>query len=311
MPLAARLLIARGLALAFVLLPSGPALLAQEAGPAPGPAAPGEAPAPDAAAGGPFGGEPWLMGLTFGELLAIAAPFLVASLIAMWFGVERLVVLRPGRVIPKEFVNRFLNLIESGRISQEEAREICEENGSPVAEVFRHAVKKSGRPAMEVEQAVIDGGARQVSNLRKHLRVLNAVATVSPLMGLLGTVVGMIVAFAKIADGEGAMGDADQLAAGIVTALLTTALGLTVAIPSLTLYFYLSGRVESLVMRMDELAERLVEAVAREEDEAAPDAPAEPPPAPHRPGPPNGRSPVKNVPARDLARARQPARTDV
>ncbi|QDT14312.1 MotA/TolQ/ExbB proton channel family protein [Alienimonas californiensis] len=305
MPLAARLLIACGLALAPALLSPGPALFAQEAGPAPGPAA---AEAPAAPGGGLFGGEPWLMGLTLGDLLVIAAPFLVASLIALWFGVERLVVLRPGRVIPKEFVSRFLNLVESGRISPEEAREICEENGSPVAEVFRHAVKKSGRPAMEVEQAVIDGGARQVSHLRKHLRVLNAVATVSPLMGLLGTVIGMILAFAKIAGGEGAMGDADQLAAGIVTALLTTALGLTVAIPALTLYFYLSGRVESLVMRMDELAERIVEAVAREEDEAAPDAPApKPPPAPHRPGPPNGRSPVKAAPGL----TRQPAGKDV
>ena len=322
MPLAARLLIARVLLAAAPLAPVSlapvslaPAAFAQEPGPVPAaPAAPDDGAAANAEApGGLFGGEPWVMGMTAGELALVAAPFLVASLIALWFGVERLVVLRPGRVIPPAFVSRFLGLVEAGRVSAEEARTLCEENGSPVAEVFRHAVKKAGRPSMEVEQAVIDGGARQVSHLRKHLRVLNAVATVSPLMGLLGTVIGMIFAFAKISDGEGAMGDADQLAAGIVTALLTTALGLTVAIPSLVLYFYLSGRVESLVMRMDELAERLVEAVAREEDEPAAETPADadPPAAlPVPPAPPRPRTVVKNLPARDAARARLPAGTD-
>ena len=148
-------------------------------------------------------------------------------------------------------------------MTKADALELCEESGSPAAEVFAHAAAKWGRPAVEVEQAVIDGGERQVAKLRKHLRILNAVATVTPLMGLLGTVAGMIWAFRRIADGGG-MGDAEQLAAGIVTALLTTALGLTVAIPSLILYFYLAGRVESLVMRMDELAQRVVEAVSQE-----------------------------------------------
>jgi len=320
LPLAARLLIACGLLLVAAPVLPVSVLHAQEAGPGPAPAIPdlpappadepaaNEAPAAPAPAveGEEIGAEPWLLGLTTWQALGMAAPFLAASLIALWFGVERLVVLRPGRVIPPAFVHRFLELVESGRITAEEAREICEENGSPVAEVFRHAVKKSGRPAMEVEQAVIDGGARQVSHLRRHLRVLNAVATVSPLMGLLGTVIGMIFAFYRISDGEEAMGDADQLAAGIVTALLTTALGLSVAIPSLVLYHYLSGRVESLVMHMDELAERLVEAVAREEDE-----PLDEPPPPRPPSvPPHGRRVVKNAPTRDSARARQPAATD-
>ena len=321
MPLAARLLIACGLLTAAAPVLPAQVLLAQVPE-LPAPAADGSAeggaeglaggPGGEAAVAAPIGGDPWLLGLTPLEWAVQTAPFLIASLIALWFGVERLVVLRASRVIPEGFVNRFLNLIDSGRLSGREAQEMCEENGSPVAEVFRHAVKKAGRPAMEVEQAVIDGGARQVSHLRKHLRILNAVATVSPLMGLLGTVIGMIRAFARIADGAGAMGDADQLAAGIVTALLTTALGLTVAIPSLVLYFYLSGRVESLVMRMDELAERIVEAVAMEEEEhAAPSA--EPPTGTHRPADrpidrPNGRPVVKNVPTRDHARI--PVRTD-
>ena len=220
-----------------------------------------DAPAPPPPAA--VGDSPGFLGLTPLDWAVQTVPFLIASGIALWFGVERLVVLRTSRVLPSAFLDRFLNLLDSGRMSREDAAELCEESGSPVAVVFAHAVRKWGRPAVEVEQAVIDGGEREVAHLRKHLRILNAVATVTPLMGLLGTVLGMIRAFARIADGGG-MGDADQLAAGIVTALLTTALGLTVAIPSLILYFYLSGRVESLVMRMDALAQRVVESVSQE-----------------------------------------------
>ena len=208
-------------------------------------------------------GDEFVMGLSLAEVLLTAAPFLLASAIAVWFGAERLVVLRAGRVLPKPFLDRFFTLLESGRMTKADALELCEESGSPVADVFAHAAAKWGRPAVEVEQAVIDGGERQVGRLRKHLRVLNAVATVTPLMGLLGTVGGMIFAFRNIAR-AGGMGNAEQLAAGIVTALLTTALGLSVAIPSLIAYFYLAGRVESLVMTIDDLAGRVVEAVSQE-----------------------------------------------
>jgi hypothetical protein len=118
---------------------------------------------------------------------------------------------------------------------------------------FAHGVRKWGKPSVEVEQAIIDGGERQVSQLRKHLRILNGVATVSPLMGLLGTVVGMIIAFNQIAS-AGAMGKAEELAVGIALALVTTAIGLTIAIPSLILYMYLAGRVDAPGLGMDQVA---------------------------------------------------------
>ena len=247
-------------------------------------------------------GDDFLLGLTLTECLLTAAPFLLASAIAVWFGAERLVVLRAGQVLPRPFLDRFFTLLESGRMTKADALELCEESGSPVAAVFAHACAKWGRPAVEVEQAVIDGGERQVAKLRKHLRVLNAVATVTPLMGLLGTVAGMIWAFRRIAD-AGGMGDAEQLAAGIVTALLTTALGLTVAIPSLILYFYLAGRVDSLVMRMDELAQRVVEAVSQEGLEERDARRAE---RPRRREPKTAREP-RPVATRDPARPRAAA----
>ncbi len=190
-------------------------------------------------------------------------PFGLATLISIWFTTERIVVLRRGRVIPKPFVQRFLKLLAEGELEKDEALEICEENGSPVAMVFAHGVRKWGKPSVEVEQAIIDGGERQVSSLRRHLQVINGVATVTPLIGLLGTVWGMLDSFNNIAI-AGAMGNTEQLASGIALALVTTAAGLIVAIPSLILYMYLSGRVDALVMRMDDLAQKVVFSISAE-----------------------------------------------
>lgn len=189
--------------------------------------------------------------------------FFIASIIAVWFAIERLVVLRQGRVIPRPFVQRFLQQVENGQLDRREALKVCQENGSPLAEVFAHGIRKWGKPSVEVEQAIIDGGERQVSHLRKHLRVLNGVATVTPLLGLLGTVIGMIQAFNKIADTD-AMGRPEELAVGIALALLTTAAGLTIAIPSLIIYLYLTGRVDSLVIEMDRLAQSVVHLISAE-----------------------------------------------
>lgn len=190
-------------------------------------------------------------------------PFGIATMICLWFSTERLVVLRRARVIPKPFVERFLHHLREGTIEPVEANQLCEENGSPVARIFAHGVRKWGKPSVEVEQAIIDGGERQVSEMRKHLRVLNGVATVSPLIGLLGTVWGMIEAFNGIASSS-AMGSPEKLAAGIALALLTTATGLLIAIPSLIIYMYLSGRVDRLVMDMDRLAQEVVYSISAE-----------------------------------------------
>ena len=191
------------------------------------------------------------------------AAFVLASVIALWFGIERLVVLRRGRVIPRAFVERFLQNLEAGHLDSEEALELCQRNGSPVALVFAHGIRKWGKPSVEVEQAIIDGGERQISQMRKHLRVVNGVATVMPLVGLLGTVWGMILAFNQIASND-AMGNANELAVGISLALLTTAAGLCIAIPSLILYMYLAGRVDALVMEMDLLAQNVVHLISAE-----------------------------------------------
>ncbi len=188
-------------------------------------------------------------------------PLALCSVVLVWFSIERLVVLRRGRVIPRPFVKRFFEHLEEGKLDPKAALKLCEENGSPIASIFAHGVRKWGKSSVEVEQAIIDGGERQVSQLRNHLRVINGTATISPLLGLLGTVIGMIEAFNQIST-KAAMGKSEELAAGIGLALLTTAVGLFIAIPAMIIYMYLSGRVDALVIEMDGLAQTLVDSIS-------------------------------------------------
>ena len=187
------------------------------------------------------------------------------SIIMLTFFIERLIALQRSRVIPHGFVTGFMQQLENRTLKKEEALTRCLENNSPVARVFAYAINKWNRPAREIEQAVLDGGQREVNHLRRNLRVLNAVATVSPLLGLLGTVLGMIYTFQKIASDSTGMGNAEQLAAGISMALLTTAAGLTVAIPALLSYLYFVGRVDRLVGEIDDLSYRVAQLVSEEQ----------------------------------------------
>ena len=190
-------------------------------------------------------------------------PIALCSFILVAFVFERAISLRRGRIIPKPFVTRLLQQMREGDMDRDKALELCESNGSPVAEVFAGAVRKWGRPAVEVEQAVIDSGERVTNGLRRYLRVLNGVATVSPLLGLLGTVVGMIRAFNAIATSD-ALGRPELLANGISQALLTTAAGLTVAIPALIFYLFFVSRVDRLIIDIDALGQELANMISAE-----------------------------------------------
>ncbi len=188
-------------------------------------------------------------------------PIGVCSFILLVFVFERAIALRRGRVIPRPFVRRFLEQIREGQLDRTAAAALCEENGSPVSEVFAGAVNKWGRPSVEVEQAIIDAGERVTNGLRAYIRLFNGISTISPLLGLLGTVLGMISAFNAIATAD-AMGRPELLAAGISQALLTTAAGLSVAIPALIAYLFFVGRVDKLVIEIDSLGQQLVALIA-------------------------------------------------
>ena len=174
---------------------------------------------------------------------------------------ERTVSLRRGRVIPGPFVKRFILQLQDGHLKPDEALDLCDENHSPISEVFAAAVQKWNRPCVEVEQAVLDAGERVANGLRKYLRIFNGISTVCPLLGLLGTVVGMIRAFNAIATSD-AMGRPEMLAGGISQALLTTAAGMTVAIPAIIFYLYFISRVDRLIIEIDAAGQDVVNAIA-------------------------------------------------
>ncbi|MGD9719765.1 MAG: MotA/TolQ/ExbB proton channel family protein [Pirellulales bacterium] len=190
-------------------------------------------------------------------------PLFVCSFITMVFVFERAISLRRGRIIPRPFVKRFLHQVREGKLDRDGALELCYENGSPMATVFAYAAKKWGRPSVELEQAIIDAGDRVSGPLRRYVRLFNAVSTVSPLMGLLGTVLGMIRLFESISKAD-AMGRTELLAGGISEAMLTTATGLLIAIPALCFYVLFASKVERLLMEIDEHAQELVSMISAE-----------------------------------------------
>lgn len=188
-------------------------------------------------------------------------PLMFCSFLLVVFVLERAVALRRGTILPGPFVKRFLHQLREKELTATEALKLCEENGSPVAMVFAGAVRKWGKSSVEVEQGAIDAGERVTNNLRRNLRVLNSISTITPLLGLLGTVFGMIDAFNAIR-AQNAMGRPELLAGGISEALLTTAAGLCVAIPAFIAYMYFVGCVDRRIIEIDELSQEVVRLIA-------------------------------------------------
>ena len=192
-------------------------------------------------------------------------PIAICSFILVVFIFERFISLRKARIIPGPFSTRFLDQLENGDLDRSSALSLCESNASPIAIVFAAGVQKWGRASVEVEQAVLDEGERTSNRLRSYLRLINGIATVCPLLGMLGTVLGMIHAFDAIATVSETIGDPKSvIATGISQALLTTAAGMTVAIPALIAYLFFSSRVDKHVMEIDRLGMKVVNLISAE-----------------------------------------------
>ncbi|RLS80840.1 MAG: MotA/TolQ/ExbB proton channel family protein [Planctomycetota bacterium] len=225
------------------------------------PAAEGEDSAPEPPRDGLIPTGNLLATIRDGGILMI--PLLGCSFLLAVFGIERAVSLRTSRVVPKIFVSRFVSQVESGSLGRGPALDACEENGSPAARVFAAAVRRWGRPAVEIEQAAMDACERELNHLRRYRRVFNGVATIGPMLGLLGTVFGLIQSFNDVAS-AGAMGRPDLLAKGFGEALITTAMGLLVAIPAMVLHSFFTGRIDRLAIRLDEVCQQVIDAISEE-----------------------------------------------
>ena len=187
----------------------------------------------------------------------------LCSVVTVGYTLERLIGLRRGRVIPRDFVHRFLERLSTGKLDRDRATELCRANESPAARVFGHAVRYWGQPAASIRQAVDLDAAREVLDLRRNVRVLNGTATLAPLLGLLGTVVGMIQSFDAIGGKVGG-GKSEALAQGISLALVSTAFGLGIAVVSVASYYYLLNRVDLLVRDLDDHTRKVIDLISAE-----------------------------------------------
>ncbi len=186
-------------------------------------------------------------------------PIAACSLVAMALSAERLFSLRREKVIPPGFANEIKGALELTPGDTAKAISLCHARPSPIARVCEAALTRWDRPVADVEKYVTETGHREAMGLRKHVRGLSVIASVSPLLGLLGTIFGMIKAFQTVATSGEALGKTEMLAGGIYEAMITTAAGLIVAIPTLILYHFIGSKIERLVLEMDAACIALVE----------------------------------------------------
>lgn len=198
-------------------------------------------------------------------------PIAICSLVIVTVAVERSIVLRRKEVIPDGFAAGLWPLLERGVRGRQEAVDYCTQSNSPISRTVLGGVQRIGRPMESVEKHMIASGEHEIFMLRRRLRALSVVAAIAPLLGLVGTIFGMIKAFQTVALSGEALGKTELLAEGIYEAMITTAAGLVVAIPALVIYHWFSGRIENLTRQMDavclDAAEMIAKATGQEEDE--------------------------------------------
>lgn len=187
---------------------------------------------------------------------------LISAILAIAVFFERLFHYHRAQIHTNDFVNGILNSLKHGNVS--EAIGTCKDTAGPVAQVVMAAVLNHDRSRDEIREAVQDSARTEVTRLERHLPVLVTIAQVAPLFGFLGTVVGMISVFRVIEQTQATT--AGQLAGGVWQALLTTAGGLVVAIPSYIAYNYLVSRVQSLVLDMEKAANEIMQYLMRKEE---------------------------------------------
>lgn len=201
----------------------------------------------------------------FGGLAGIPMWALVGcSVLTVTFVLERLVVLQARRVAPKVFTSRFLKRLREEELDDANVRElvkICRDHHSPIAQFFAIVVENHGRSSFEIRTAVTDVADSELFHLRKHIRAIAGLATLAPLLGLFGTVIGMIDAFHALSQQAGA-GKTELLAAGISLALVATASGLGVAIVASVMYYFLQGKVDQRIQELDVLTNQAISLVA-------------------------------------------------
>ncbi|MBS0191569.1 MAG: MotA/TolQ/ExbB proton channel family protein [Phycisphaerales bacterium] len=177
-------------------------------------------------------------------------PLGVCSLVALALVVERWILTRPGRIAPPPFMASIAAL----RASPSRLLAACDADKSPVACVIAEGVRARDGSPDEIEKRLAEAGQRQVLKLRHRMRLISVLPQVATMLGLLGTVVGMIRTFTVVAASAESLGKTEKLAQGIYEAWTATAAGLIIAIPTLLAYHILMGRIDAAAAALDAAA---------------------------------------------------------
>lgn len=182
-------------------------------------------------------------------------PILFCSIVSFAIIAERLWVLQRKKVVPEKLVHGIWTLLKKEALTENHVLEI--EKGSPLGKVLAAGLLSRHLPRAQIKERIEETGRFVAHDLERFMNSLGTISTITPLLGLLGTVIGMIKVFTAIT--TVGVGDPGQLAGGISEALITTAAGLSVAIPSLIFHRYLKRRIDELVVDMEQEAIKFIE----------------------------------------------------
>lgn len=209
------------------------------------------------------------------DFLALGGPVIVIlgvlSVIALALFIERVLATQVRRVLPARLLEVLRQQLERGNLR--EARALAESSDASIAIIAEAAIRRAGRERDVIRDVVADAGRRAVANLERNIGGIGSIASVAPLLGLLGTITGMIATFQQVdlAVTETGQVSPGAFAAGIWEALITTAAGLIIAIPTYAAYKYLLGRVDRLALALEEAAAEIAELVHEASGAAPPE----------------------------------------
>ena len=197
----------------------------------------------------------WQLLALFEKGGAMMYPILFSSVLMLGIAIERGYSLRRNNIISSNFLKDVRNQWDWQNIQK--TLLLCNSYDNSLSRILKMGLLRFGGKLDEIERAIEAGGQHEASLMNSNLRVLGAIANITPMMGLLGTVIGMIKAFNVIS--LSGTGNPGLVASGISEALITTAAGMLVGIPALVLYHYFRGKIDRYIFEMEEVAIQLVE----------------------------------------------------
>jgi len=178
----------------------------------------------------------------------VMVPIVLMSIIAVYIFVERFYTIKNAQKTPQSFMNSIRDYVVSGNIPA--AKSLCEETDSPIARMVEKGIQRLGKPLKNIDVAIENVGKLELYRLEKRLHIMATISGAAPMIGFLGTVLGMIQAFFEMSNAGNNI-DPGMLAGGIYQAMVTTAAGLTVGIIAFLGYNYLVTMVENVVHKME------------------------------------------------------------